>query len=411
MYDLQVVVIPPNMPSIRVDRSDMIFPDKKSKYNALVEEIINEHKKGRPILVGTSSVEESEEISSLLGDNSIVCQTLNAKNDEEEAKIVAKAGILGAVTISTNMAGRGTDIKLGGEKGIDRMKIVELGGLYVIGTNRFESRRIDNQLRGRSGRQGDLGESRFFISLEDNLLQRHGINELIPRRYRNKQDLSAVNSKIIRREVNRTQRIVEGKNLDIRKTLIKYASFAETQRQIIHQRRVNILEGHFESQLKTVDPELYERLKEKHGIELIEEVEKQVSLAVIDKNWTEYIEETDQVREGIHWVTRAGLNPYYEFQKMMGESFTNLQARIEKEILVVLKRVTISETGIDLGKEGLKGPSSTWTYLISDNPFGDRLEIMLGGNMGFGALAALVNWPLLILYFSARKLFGKKNID
>jgi preprotein translocase subunit SecA len=409
IYNSSVTEIPPNKPCIRNDHEDLIFADKKSKYKALVAEILKEHKRGRPVLVGTSSVEESVEISTLIESESIPCQTLNAKNDEEEAKIVAKAGMQGAVTISTNMAGRGTDIKLGGEEGFERDRIIELGGLYVISTNRFESIRIDDQLRGRSGRQGDPGESRFFISLEDELLQRHGINELIPKRYRNRKDMSSVNSEIIKREVNRTQRIVEGKNLDIRKTLIKYASVVEMQRQIIHQKRLLLLDGESESLIESKDPEFFSKLIEEHGNELVKKVEKQVSLPIIDKKWADYIEETDRVREGIHWVTRAGLNPYYEFQKMMIESFANLQINIEQEILIVLKRVRITESGVDLRKEGLESPSSTWTYLISDNPFGDRLEILLGGNVGFGAIAALVNWPLLIIYFTIKKIFGKKG--
>ena len=411
MYDVPVVVIPPNKKSIRKDREDIIFWDKESKYKALIKEVKKEHGRSRPILVGTSSVEESEVISKLLIKESIKCETLNARNDEEEAKIVATAGLLGAVTISTNMAGRGTDIKLGGEQGVDKERIEELGGLYVIGTNRFESRRIDNQLRGRSGRQGDPGESRFFISIEDHLLVRHGINELIPKRFRKKKSISEANNQIIRREINRTQRIVEGKNLDIRKTLIKYASFVETQRQIIVQRRNEILNDQADSLLMEKHPDLYKKLEDLHGRGLLELAERQVSLAVIDKNWTDYLEEIENVREGIHWVTRAGLNPYYEFQKTSSEMFTSLLNKIDEQILGILKRVSINKNGVDLEKEGLKPPSTTWTYLISDNPFGDRLEIMLGGNVGYAAFAALVNWPLLILYFTFRKLFKKRKQD
>lgn len=408
VYNLPVTVIPPNKPSIRKDQEDIIFPDKASKYNALVKEIGREHRKGRPILVGTSNVEESEKLSGLLFDQGIECQVLNAKNDEEEAGIVAKAGLWGAVTISTNMAGRGTDIKLGGDEGLNKNKILELGGLYVIGTNKFESRRIDNQLRGRSGRQGDPGESRFFISLEDELLQRHGINELIPKRYLNKKEISELNSKIIIREVNRTQRIVEGKNLDIRQTLFKYASIVEIQRQIIHQQREQVLNGLSESLMRSHDPEFYGQQVELHGNKLIKRVEKQIHLAIIDKNWVEYLEESELVRQGIHMFKKAGLNPYYEYQKILNESFSDLLTKIDNEIVQVMKRITISKNGVDLKKEGLKAPSSTWTYLVSDNPFGDRLEIMLGGNIGFAAFAGIY-WPLLALYFLAKRLFQKKS--
>ncbi|CAN5865694.1 hypothetical protein BH24BAC1_BH24BAC1_26130 [soil metagenome] len=190
-YGLRVTVIPPNKPSRRTDHPDLIFLTKEAKLRALVEEIDGAHQLGRPVLIGTASVEESEELTGLLGQQRIECQVLNAKNDEQEAEVIARAGKLGAVTISTNMAGRGTDIKLGGEAGTQRERLLALGGLYVIGTNRFESGRIDLQLRGRAGRQGDPGESRFFVSLEDELLQKHGLHELIPGKYRHSSEMLA----------------------------------------------------------------------------------------------------------------------------------------------------------------------------------------------------------------------------
>ena len=183
LYGLDVVVIPTHRPMVRVDRDDIVFTHREAKERAIVDEIRRAHATGRPVLVGTSTVTESERLAQRLRGAGVACEVLNAKNDAEEAPIVARAGAFGAVTISTNMAGRGTDIRLGGEREADRDRVAALGGLYVIGTNRHESRRVDLQLRGRAGRQGDPGESRFFVSLEDDLLVRYGIHGLIPARF------------------------------------------------------------------------------------------------------------------------------------------------------------------------------------------------------------------------------------
>ena len=408
LYHMPVFVVPPNRPVIREDYEDLIFPDLQSKYKALTDEVKKEHKKGRPVLVGTATIEESEMLAGLLHAQGVAVQVLNAKNDEEEAKVIAKAGMLGAVTISTNMAGRGTDIKLGGEEGKDRERILALGGLYVIGTNRFESRRIDDQLRGRAGRQGDPGASRFFISLKDHLLKKHGIDELIPKRFRNEATIADVNSSIIRREVNRTQRIVEGKNFDIRKTLWRYASFLEVQRLIILEKREQIMLEEWEGIWKNhaID---YAALEQQYGRAAVKKAEKQLALAVIDKHWADYLEEVDRIRQGIHLVAIGGLNPFREFQKQLTTLFEELLGGIDDEIMNRISTVTITPDGIDLEKEGLKRPSSTWTYLVNDNPFGDKLESILNstGNIGFAAGAAVL-WPLLGAYFIIKKLFGKR---
>src|SRR5690606_36123390 len=242
------------------------------------------------------------EIAGMLRCEKIDCQVLNAKNDEQEAAVIAGAGLLGAVTISTNMAGRGTGIKLGGEDGMHRNTIIELGGLYVIGTNRFESRRIDYQLRGRAGRQGDPGESRFFVSLEDDLLIRHGIRELIPEGIRNQQVETPMNNSIINREVDRAQRIIEGKNFDIRKNLWKYAYFLEVQRRLVHQLRQETLEEEFESIFNEGDPEGYQLLLQRFGERVVRDAEATVIRAVIDRRWSDYLRETDIVRQSIHML-------------------------------------------------------------------------------------------------------------
>lgn len=410
MYGLPVVVVPTNRPMQRIDQPDLVFSNRKRKLAALVAEVCKVHKSGRPVLVGTASVEESEDITRLLFHKGVGCQVLNAKNDEQEASIIAHAGLLRAVTISTNMAGRGTDIKLGGEEGVHRDRIIALGGLYVIGTNRFESSRVDYQLRGRAGRQGDPGESRFFVSLEDDLLVRHGIHELIPARLRNQQVETPMNNSIINREVNRAQRIIEGKNFDIRKNLWKYVYFLEVQRKIVQQLREQTLDGTFESIFLEKEPEDYQRAVQRYGEHAVHLAEAAVLRAVIDRRWADFLRETDIVRQSIHMLALGGMNPLREYQKALHESFGDLQDRIDREVVHIMQNIRITEDGADLGAHGLLAPTSTWTYLVNDNPHGDRFDIMLGstGNIGYAAGAALM-WPLLALLFLVRKMKRKKD--
>jgi len=378
-YDLNIVVIPPNRTCIRIDHSDVVFTHKEAKIKALIEEIKCVHTTGRPILVGTRSVGESECLAAALQQAGIECQVLNAKNDELEARIVALAGSLNAVTISTNMAGRGTDIRLGGAQERDRNKVANLGGLYVIGTNRHESRRIDNQLRGRAGRQGDPGSSRFFICLEDDLLIRYGIQELIPPEHQLPRQDDPIDDPVIGSEIARAQRIIEGQNFEIRKTLWNYSSVLEEQRKIIHRRRQNIL-------LKKSSPNLLakrvpERFSELRAIvseEVLRSVERQISLFHIDRCWTEYLDQIDHIREGIHLFSAGGQNPLDEFHKIVANTFHELMRRIDDEIIKTFNSVKIDENGIDMAGEGLTGPTSTWTYLINDNPFGDFMKGLRG---------------------------------
>jgi preprotein translocase subunit SecA len=327
IYGLEVEVIPTNRPVIRVDHPDVLFQTKLEKERAVIEEIRRAHQAGRPVLVGTVSVRESERLSAALHD--IPNQVLNARNEEKEAGIIARAGELGAVTISTNMAGRGTDIRLG--KGV-----AELGGLYVIGTNRHESRRIDNQLRGRAGRQGDPGSSRFFISLEDDLLVKHGI----------------LNSKL-HHDPESVQRLVEGQNLDIRQFLNKYEGAIEGQRQAIQERREAILTG---------------------AAPCASELERLVSLTTIDELWSEYLANIAELREGTGWVSYGGREPLFEYLRVVHRLFPELQKRIVEEIP---KRLAEAETrGLDPSQRG-----ATWTYLSTDQPFGTLGERFVAGLM------------------------------
>jgi preprotein translocase subunit SecA len=334
VYGLDVEVIPTNRPMIRVDHPDIIFNTKGEKEAAVIEEIRKVQETGEPILVGTASVEESERLSGRL--HGISHQVLNARDDETEAMIVARAGERGAVTISTNMAGRGTDIRLG-----DGVR--ELGGLYVIGTNRHESRRIDNQLRGRAGRQGDPGRSRFFVSYEDDSLVKYGIAD-----------------SSYPHDPDRIQRIIEGQTLDIRRFLTNYEQATEGRRLAIVQRRQRILEG--------AQP-------------CASEIERLVSLTTIDDLWCEYLSALGELHAGIHWVSLTGgardpiqnylkfggFDPFREYIKKVNNLFEELHAAIDAEIP---KRLANAEArGVDPSRRG-----ATWTYITTDQPFGIAMQ-------------------------------------
>ena len=386
-YNLDIVVIHPNRPCRRIDHPDVVFTHRQAKIKALVEEIERVHITGRPILVGTRSVNESEVLAAELHQCGINCHVLNAKNDELEAKIIARAGMLNAVTISTNMAGRGTDIRLGGEQEYESENVKNLGGLYVIGTNRHESRRIDNQLRGRAGRQGDPGSSRFFISLEDDLLVRYGIQELIPQEHQLPRQDEPINDPVIGTEIARAQRIIEGQNFEIRRTLWNYSSVLEEQRKIICQRRQNILLEKTSFKLLAAQaPERFSELRAVVKEEVLRKVEKQISLYHLDQCWAEYLDQINHIREGIFLYSTGGLNPLDEFHKKVAKSFYELMQRIDNEIIKTFTSARIDENGIDFAREGLIGPTSTWTYLISDNPFGDFMQRLRRGLQCFKGL-------------------------
>jgi preprotein translocase subunit SecA len=319
VYGLDVEVIPTNRPLIRVDAPDIVFCRRSAKEQAVIGEIHKIHTAGRPVLVGTASVEESERLSARL--TGLPHQVLNARHEEEEAGMIARAGELGAVTISTNMAGRGTDIRLG-------PGVAELGGLHVIGTNRHESRRIDNQLRGRAGRQGDPGSSQFYVSLEDDLLVKYGGES---------QDIESV------------QRTSEGQNLEIRRFLHKYESVIEGQRQKVQQLRQATLTGE-----KPCSSD-FERL---------------VSLRDIDDLWADYLATITDLREGVQWLSWGGRDPLHEYLTSVHALFTQLEAEME----MLPSEAEAAE--MDPSDRG-----ATWTYLTTDQPFGTATERIMRGLM------------------------------
>jgi preprotein translocase subunit SecA len=372
-YRLKVVIAPPNRPCIRVDHQDLIFATKNAKLTALVQEIRTQNLSGRPVLIGTASVEESEMLARELVEVAVPCRVLNAANDHFEAEIIAEAGTLGAVTISTNMAGRGTDICLGGTNHKSAQSVVKLGGLYVIGTNRHESRRIDNQLRGRAGRQGDPGESRFFVSLQDNLISRYGIASLVT------PPDADVNQPIRNEEtakrIAHVQRVIEGESFEIRRTLRIYSHLLEIQRRVICQDREALLVGSKPpNALLKREPELRQKLVSEWGEDIIVEAERQVTLIHLDWCWSDHLAHAAEIREGIHLVSFGGFNAYDVFNKEMNLEFNAFLSDVEVKTIETMRTATFTKDGINLEQEGLKAPSSTWTFMINDNPRGSVLN-------------------------------------
>lgn len=408
-YNLRIVVIPPNRDCIRQDLPDVVFTHKEAKEKALVEEIAGVHATGRPILVGTSSVAESEALASALKTAGVTCEVLNAKNDEEEAGIIAEAGALHAVTISTNMAGRGTDIILGGANQHTRDQVVELGGLYVMGTNRHESLRIDNQLRGRAGRQGDPGSSRFFVSLEDDLMTRYRVKELIPKALLPERQETGLDHPVIRREIARAQRIIESQNFEIRKTLWAYSELQERQRSMMHRYRMEILKGErFDSLVDRCSPERQEELRRRVDGVNLENAERRILLHHMDSYWSEHLARIADIREGIHLVRFSGGAPVNEFQRKASDLFLQVTEEINAAVVETLETIEINGNDIDTARAGLRGPSSTWTYLINDNPFSNfGFSLVASRNIGYAAylpLVAVMNFPIALGILAWKRL-------
>jgi preprotein translocase subunit SecA len=405
LYGLDVVVIPPHVPMVRMDRDDLVFTDREAKERAIVDEIGRAHAVGRPVLVGTSTVTESEELAARLRTAGVACEVLNAKNDAEEAAIVARAGQFGAVTISTNMAGRGTDIRLGGDR------VVALGGLYVIGTNRHESRRVDLQLRGRAGRQGDPGESRFFVSLDDELLVRYGIRGLIPARLFPQQSDAPIENPVVRREVARAQRIVEGQNFEIRRTLARYAAVVEEQHRRLMERRHAMLGGDAQPDIWQTAPERRDALVAAVGEPAVVAAERTVTLFCIDRAWRDHLAFCADVREGIHLVRLGGRDPLTQFTSQAIAAFSQIDDAIDEAVYAALALVKIDGSVLDLTATGLKGPSSTWTYLVNDDPFKSRIGALLTGPGGatVAMYSAAVMMPLLVAWGLVDSFFRRRG--
>src|SRR5680860_228633 len=348
IYDMEVVVVSTNMPMIREDRDDLIYKTEQAKFRAVVEDIAGCYERGQPVLVGTISVEKSERLSGMLTRRGIPHEVLNAKHHAREASIVEEAGQPGSVTIATNMAGRGTDIKLG-------EGVTDRGGLYVLATERHESRRIDNQLRGRSGRQGDPGASRFYISLDDDLMRLFGGERIFRLMERlSVEDDVPIEHSLISRSVEGAQRKVEEQNFEIRKRVLEYDDVMNKQREVIYQQRNRILQGEnlredveeiverilrgkvveLTSDLPYADAlEVYGRKEEEVGVDNIRELERWVLLRTVDAKWRDHLYEMDYLREGIGLRALAQKDPLVEYKSEGYEMFQSMMDSIQEDFV------------------------------------------------------------------------------
>ena len=399
LYGLEVVVVPTHRPMIRVDQPDLVFTHLDAKFAAVVEEVTSAHATGRPVLVGTQTVVESEQLASRLLAAGVPCQVLNARNDEAEASVVAAAGELGMVTISTNMAGRGTDIRLGGGREADRARVVALGGLYVIGTSRHESVRVDRQLRGRAGRQGDPGESRFFVSLEDELLVRHGLAGLLPTRFVPAPQAAPVSDLIVQQRVAQAQRVVEGRTFEMRKRLFEFGAVLEEQRQDFAERRTKVLDSASRPGTWRQAEARRAQLVEGAGEEAVSEAERRVTLALMDRAWREHLARCAEIREGVHLVGFAGEDPLVRYAIDSRKAYQAMVDAVAAEVLAAIERVSATGGEIDFGSIPVKGPASTWTYLVND-PMANQLARMLTGAGGrsVATYSAMMLMPLFLLW-------------
>ena len=400
IYALDVIQIPPNKPIKRVDKDDLIYKTKAGKLKAIANEIQKYHEKGQPVLVGSDSIANNEEIARYLDQFGLPYEILNAKNNEREAAIIAKAGEKGAITLATNMAGRGTDIKLG--EGVR-----ELGGLVVIGSARHDSRRVDNQLRGRGGRQGDPGTTQFFVSCEDDLMRifqgdrvkmlmtRLGVDEDTP-----------IQTKAISKTLEAAQKRIEGFNFDSRKNVVQYDNVINRHRKVVYMMRRKILEGedihseiqrlmreevkmltefssrankNFDAEFKAVFDfnddliheiglkrkekdryeialravgEAYRKKEEEFGDETMRKVEREVYLKVLDTLWMQHLENMQHLREGIHWRSVGQRDPLVEYRSESQKLFDGLQRNLREEVLKILLSITPSEAAADNETDG-----------------------------------------------------------
>jgi preprotein translocase subunit SecA len=380
-YDVEVAVVPPNKPNIRIDDPDRLYLTAEQKNAALVEHIAEIHETGRPILIGTHSVEESEQLSDRLEAAGIPHVVLNAKNDAEEAAIIAEAGVPGTVTVSTQMAGRGTDIRLGGrDESHDKDKAIELGGLYVIGTGLHASRRLDDQLRGRAGRQGDPGGSLFFASLADELVTRYSVSSgLRP----NPDSSGRLTDRKSIGVLEHAQRVADGANAELHRTTWSYHRLTGQQRAILLDTREKVLVDDLAAEeLSERAKERYDELVEELGEDIVKDAARRIALHHLDRRWTDHLAYLADLREGIHLRSLAGgivhLKPIDEFNKSAIASFDSLVADAWDEAAETFKTAEITADGLDEAASGVPRPTATWTYLVNDNPFGTEADRILG---------------------------------
>ncbi|MDT7735601.1 MAG: preprotein translocase subunit SecA [Mycobacterium sp.] len=372
-YKLGVSPIPPNTPNIREDETDRVYITAAAKIDAILAHVIEVHETGQPVLVGTHDVAESEELHERLQRRGVPAVVLNAKNDAEEAEVIAEAGKLGAVTVSTQMAGRGTDIRLGGsdvsDQAPEKKEVVELGGLHVVGTGRHHTERLDNQLRGRAGRQGDPGSSVFFSSWEDDV----AASNLEPNKLPTQTDADGrVVSPKVAGLLEHAQRVAEGRLLDVHANTWRYNQLTAQQRAIIVERRNTLLStAAAREELAELAPDRYAELSEQLSEEQLEKICRLIMLFHLDRGWADHLAYLADIRESIHLRALGRQNPLDEFHRMAVDAFASLAAdAIEAAQQTFETSPAIEEEpGVDLSK--LARPTSTWTYMVHDNPLSD----------------------------------------
>lgn len=375
-YNLRVSVIDRNEPLQRFDEADRVYATIRDKNRAIIDEIKAIHDTGQPVLVGTQDVAESEALAEALREYDIDVNVLNAKNDAEEARIIAEAGDIGRVTVSTQMAGRGTDIKLGGADENDHDAVVKLGGLAVIGTSRHRTARLDNQLRGRAGRQGDPGLALFFVSLEDDVVVVGGAGEEVTARPAAD---GSIESKRIRDWIEHCQRVTEGQLLEIHSQTWKYNKLLADQRDIIDKRRAELLDTDRAWQ------EIFERsaratlLDKELPRDTLVRAAREIMLYHLDLGWSDHLALMDDVRESIHLRAIARETPIDEFHRIAVREFKELAQRAVDNAVDTFNEVPIDADGAHLEEQGLARPSATWTYMVSDNPLAGSGNSLLRG--------------------------------
>lgn len=441
-YELEVAVVPSNKPNIREDRGTRLYATREEKEDALVAEVEKVHDSGRPVLIGTQDVAESELLAERLRKADLECVVLNAKNDADEASIIAEAGTHGAITVSTQMAGRGTDIRLGGSDMSDRERVVESGGLFVMGFGRYPSSRLDGQLRGRSGRQGDPGDSLFFVSMDDDLL----VNNAPETTGYKAADDGEITEENWLAMVDHAQRVAEGQLLEVHRNTWRYNQLIDVQRDVVLEHRELVLTGdegdrHIRKDSPTRHTELIDELaqalaaieagvepgsapdtddgaeeagdesaeagteekagsegtgdraeeesSEKEGPEVTEEHEEQareqvaraariITLYHLDRGWTDHNAFLSELREGIHLRFLGRRDPLDEFNREAVPVFKGFLDEARTRAAETFGELEVRDGAVDVGAVGVKRPSMTWTYMVHDHPFSSPIETLAG---------------------------------
>ncbi|OBJ61647.1 accessory Sec system translocase SecA2 [Mycobacterium sp. 1423905.2] len=368
-YKLGVSPIPPNTPNIREDEADRVYITAAAKNDAIVAHIAEVHETGQPVLVGTHDVAESEELHERLLRRGVPAVVLNAKNDAEEAQVIAEAGEYGRITVSTQMAGRGTDIRLGGSDEADHDRVAELGGLHVVGTGRHHTERLDNQLRGRAGRQGDPGSSVFFSSWEDDVVAANLDHNKLPMETDEDGRILSPKSAGL---LDHAQRVAEGRLLDVHANTWRYNQLIAQQRAIIVDRRNTLLRtATAREELEDLAPKRYQELSKDLSEDRLEKICRLIMLFHLDRGWADHLAYLADIRESIHLRALGRQNPLDEFHRLAVDAFASLAADAIEAAQQTFETANVldEEPGLDLSK--LARPTSTWTYMVNDNPLSD----------------------------------------